>query len=166
MTSERRAPDTLPRRAVNPVIRGLTGFPLALAQIGAGLFGAAGAPARAQHRIAARFGRLAPASGRPGNLRSLGHGLAVLVPSLIGFFLAVVVVYLVWAGWLYPLRPDTFGYLSHPFTVDHGLDGSWGGPTLIGAWFIHAMSSLGMQLVCLAAITGLTRLQDNLTRRL
>ena len=74
---------------------------------------------------------------------------------LVAFPLAVLVVYLVWSGWLYPLRPDTVGALGHPFTADPLLAGAWGGPTLVGAWFVHAMAALGMQVVCMAVIRRL-----------
>lgn len=71
--------------------------------------------------------------------------LAALPPALL-------VAFLVWSGWLYPLRPDTIGTLGHPFTGDPGLAGAWGGPTLVGAWFVHAMVALGMQVICMALI--------------
>lgn len=84
-------------------------------------------------------------------------GLARRSPfaAVVAFPLAVLVVYLVWSGWLYPLRPDTIGALGHPFTADPHLAGAWGGPTLVGAWFVHAMAALGMQVVCLAVIRRL-----------
>jgi hypothetical protein len=75
--------------------------------------------------------------------------------SFAGFPLAVLVVYLVWSCWLYPLRPDAIGAIGHPFTADPLLRGAWGGPALIGAWFVHAMAALGMQVVCMAGIRRL-----------
>ena len=75
--------------------------------------------------------------------------------SVAAFPLAVLVVFLVWSGWLYPLRPDTLGALGHPFTADPLLHGAWGGPTLVGAWFVHVMVALGMQVVCMAMIRRL-----------
>lgn len=76
-------------------------------------------------------------------------------PALVALPLAVLVLYLVAAGWLYPLRPDSIGALGHPFTADPLFDGAWGGPTLVGAWVVHAMVALGLQVVCLAVIRGL-----------
>lgn len=76
-------------------------------------------------------------------------------PSLAAFPFAVLVVFLVWSSWLYPLRPDAFSAVGHPFTADHIFDGSWGGPTLVGAWFVHAMAALGLQVICMAVIRRL-----------
>jgi hypothetical protein len=64
----------------------------------------------------------------------------------------VLAIYLVFRGWLYPFWPDTIGALGHPFTADPGLDGAWGGPTLVGAWFVHAGIAAGLQVVCLLTI--------------
>jgi hypothetical protein len=75
--------------------------------------------------------------------------------SILAFPFAVLVVFLIWSGWLYPLRPDAIGTVGHPLTADPLLRGAWGGPSLIGAWFVHAMVALGMQVICMAAIRRL-----------
>jgi hypothetical protein len=75
--------------------------------------------------------------------------------SLLAFPFAVLVVFLVWSGWLYPLRPDSIGAIGHPFTPDPAFDGAWGGPTLVGAWLVHALVALGMQVICMAVIRRL-----------
>lgn len=67
----------------------------------------------------------------------------------------MLAAYLIVRGWLYPLWPDAIGALDHPFTADPGLDGAWGGPTLAGTWFVHAMLAIGMQVCCLAVIRAL-----------
>jgi hypothetical protein len=72
--------------------------------------------------------------------------------SVVAFPFAVLVVFLVWSSWLYPLRPDTIGSVGHPLTADPLLRDAWGGPTLVGAWFVHAMAALGIQVICMAAI--------------
>ncbi|MFC4852468.1 hypothetical protein [Actinophytocola glycyrrhizae] len=76
--------------------------------------------------------------------------------AIVAFPFAVLAVFLVWSGWLYPLRPDTVGALGHPFTADPLLSGAWGGPTLAGAWFVHAMIALGMQAGCVAVLRRLS----------
>lgn len=77
-------------------------------------------------------------------------------PSVfLAFPLAVLVVYLTWSGLLYPLRPDAIAGLAHPLTADAMFAGAWGGPTLVGAWFVHAMCALGTQVVCMASIRRL-----------
>ncbi len=79
------------------------------------------------------------------------------VAALVAFPLAVLVVFLVWSGWLYPLRPDAIGALGHPFTADPRFTGAWGGPALAGAWFVHALVALGMQVVCVGVLRRLPR---------
>jgi hypothetical protein len=80
-----------------------------------------------------------------------------LFRALVAWPFAVLALYLVARGWLYPLWPDTIGAIGHPFTADPGLTGAWGGPTLAGAWFEHAMVALGIQVACLAVIRALHR---------
>lgn len=71
---------------------------------------------------------------------------------------ALLAVYLVARGWCYPLWPDTIGALGHPFTDDPArLGGAWGGPTLAGAWAVHAAIALGVQAICLVAVQALYR---------
>lgn len=76
--------------------------------------------------------------------------------ALVAFPFAVLVLFLTWSGWLYPLRPDTLGAIGRPVTADPALAGAWGGPTLLGAWVVHAMVALGMQVICMAVIRRLT----------
>jgi hypothetical protein len=75
--------------------------------------------------------------------------------ALAAFPLAVLVVLLVWSSWLYPLRPDAIGAVGHPLTADPLLRNAWGGPTLVGAWIVHAMTALGIQVICMAVIRRL-----------
>jgi hypothetical protein len=72
----------------------------------------------------------------------------------LAFPFAVLAVFVTWSGWCYPLRPDAIGALGHPFTADARFSGAWGGPTLAGAWFVHAMCAFGMQVICMAVIRG------------
>ncbi|MFE2750491.1 hypothetical protein ACFXGA_00645 [Actinosynnema sp. NPDC059335] len=83
---------------------------------------------------------------RPGVARAV----VAAVPALLALYLAA-------RGRLYPLWPDTAGALGHPFTADPGLGGAWGGPTLAGAWLVHALIALGGQVLCLAALRALYR---------
>lgn len=75
--------------------------------------------------------------------------------TLAAFPFAVLVLFLVWSSWLYPLRPDAISAVTHPFTPDKLFDNAWGGPTLVGAWFVHAMAALGIQVTCMAVIRRL-----------
>lgn len=75
--------------------------------------------------------------------------------TVAAFPFAVLVLFLLWSAWLYPLRPDALPAVGHPFTADSLLSGAWGGPTLVGAWFVHVMAALGMQVICMAVIRRL-----------
>ena len=151
---------------VAPLARGLTGFPLVIATLAMGLVGAAAKPASTLRRLAHRFGRMTPPTSVPRNARACGYGLAVFVPALLAFILSLLFVFLVWSGWLYPLKPDLFAYWSIPFTPHPAFDNAWGGPTLVGAWFIHAMTAIGMQLLCLYVISRLHCVQNVVASRL
>lgn len=76
--------------------------------------------------------------------------------ALVAFAAAVLALMVALTGWLYPLRPDVIGALGHPFTADPLLANAWGGPTLVGAWVVHAIVALGIQVVCLAVIRALS----------
>ncbi len=78
--------------------------------------------------------------------------VGALPPSLVSFACGLMVVYLVLAGWLYPLRPDVISHIGHPLTATTGLDDAWGGPTLLGAWAVHALVALGLQALSLAIV--------------
>ncbi|MCR3720575.1 MULTISPECIES: hypothetical protein [Prauserella salsuginis group] len=71
--------------------------------------------------------------------------------SAVAVVAAVLIVYLILAGWLYPLRPDTIEHLAHPFADALGA-GTWGGPTFVGAWAVHAAIAVAMQLAALVVI--------------
>ncbi|HEV7626197.1 MAG TPA: hypothetical protein VGO89_06840 [Streptomyces sp.] len=40
---------------------------------------------------------------------------------------------------------------ARPLAPDHGFDGARGDPTPAGAWLVHAMTALGVHVVCFAA---------------
>lgn len=72
--------------------------------------------------------------------------------ALVATPFVLLALYLVARGWCYPLWPDTVGAIGHPFTADPLLSGAWGGPTLAGAWAVHALLALAMQAVCVGAL--------------
>ncbi|XVV07416.1 hypothetical protein ACQPW3_19365 [Actinosynnema sp. CA-248983] len=76
-----------------------------------------------------------------------GFGRAVLAAPLV-----LLASYLVVRGWFYPLWPDNVVALAHPFTADPALGGAWGGPTLAGAWAVHAALALVMQAACVLGL--------------
>ncbi len=145
---------------------GLVSLPLAIAAVPAALTGGAERAARRQVRNARRL-TAAPLDARPtGPGRVVAHTLAAFLPALISLLAALMMVYLVGAAFLYPLRPDTISAIGHPLTRDHALDGSWGGTTLAGAWLAHSIIGLGMELGSLLVLWATSNLQLRLTRRL
>lgn len=86
-------------------------------------------------------------------VRGLGIGRKVVHYglSVVTTLAALLTVYLIWAGWLYPLRPGAIEHLAHPFADSVGTD-SWGGPTLAGAWLVHAAIAVAMQAAALGVI--------------
>jgi hypothetical protein len=97
-------------------------------------------------------------SGRLTGSPTPSKRLLMFPVSLVSFVLAVVTVVTVWSGELYPLRPDVIGHLDHMFSAFPGGENAWGGPTVAGAWFVHATSGFGIQVLALSVIRGLTAL--------
>jgi hypothetical protein len=133
----------------------VTALPITVGSIVKMLRGDADGAARAQQRLFRRG-----AAGRPGGARLAGS----LVPASLSFVVVLFMVFTAWSGYLYPLRPDTIATAAHPFTPDARLAGSWGGTTLVGAWFIHASVVLAWHVVCLALLRLLARWQARLNR--
>ncbi|UOX87267.1 hypothetical protein MUY14_36945 [Amycolatopsis sp. FBCC-B4732] len=90
---------------------------------------------RARRRLARRWLGAEP---RPGGL----------LAAAASFPVALLVWYLVG-------RIATFGF----FWTEDGAAGSWGGPSLLGAWIVHFFCALGMAVVCLGLLRPLTRWQ-------
>jgi hypothetical protein len=143
---------------VNPLVFGLAALPLTLA---------------GQARRVARLRRQrldtarSPATSPPQGPGRAGLATALtLPPTLLSFLVALLILYLTWFGELYPLRPDVIAYLGDMFRPFPGGEDSWGGPTLVGAWIVHAMVAVGLQAAGLALIRGLGALCGRITRPL
>ncbi|AYG85113.1 hypothetical protein DWB77_07329 [Streptomyces hundungensis] len=54
--------------------------------------------------------------------------------------------------------------LGYPLRPDNDTSDSWGGPTMAGAWAVHATGGLGFLLVAPWVIKGFTTLQGRLVR--
>lgn len=85
-----------------------------------------------------------------GSQTSRVRRLVRIVTAVIALLAGLMIAYLIFAGWLYPLRPDTISALPTPLAPALG-PGTWGGPTLLGAWAVHALVALIIQ----AASVGL-----------
>ena len=140
-----------------PLLRGLTTLPLALATVLLAPLGLAGPVARAHYRLAIRF-----PVGVPRRRGVLG-ALATLPFGVIAFALTAIGVLTVYSGYLYFLRPDAISALTHPFTADPIFANAWGGPTLIGAWFIHSCVAFAIQTLAVVAIRGGLRVGERST---
>jgi hypothetical protein len=146
------------RWVVNPLVFGLVALPLTLAGQVQRV-----ARLRQQRLDAART----PAANPPPGPGRVGLATALTLPLvLVSFLVALLILYLAWFGELYPLRPDTIAYLGDMFGPFPGGEDSWGGPTLVGAWIIHAMVAVGLQAAGLALLRGLGGLCGRITRPL
>ncbi|MFC4494810.1 hypothetical protein ACFPA8_11765 [Streptomyces ovatisporus] len=165
----RRTPRHHLARAGRLAVRSALGFPLALAAVPMTLLGGSEPAARAQRAVLRRWGpgTLPEPYGRTGAARTLRHSAVVALPSAVCFALVTLSAAVVFSGYLYGFRPDaSYGSFGHPFTPDHAFDRAWGGPTLAGAWAVHALIAFGIHLVCLVTAGWLTGVQDRASVRL
>lgn len=163
---------------------GLLTVPLALASLALAAAGRGRAAAAWQQRLARRLAgqpASAPPPGHPGP-RVAGVALAGLATGLACWLLLQYLAVLMVANVAYPARayirftaPGAGNilpwntwldvHLVHgpsPWVNDHYT--AWGGPTLAGAWLVHAGLALLLVFPVLAwAIRGVTRLQARLT---
>jgi hypothetical protein len=156
------------RWVVDPTVRGLTGFPLAVAAVPAALLGGAAGIGRLQSRLVRRFAagtRVPAAAPSAGAGQVIAHSTLVLLPAAVSLAVVAMQLFCVYSGYLYPLRPDTIAALGHPFTPDpQVLSGAWGGPTLVGAWFVHACVAFGIQAIGAVLLHGLCAAQNRAAR--
>lgn len=118
------------------------------------------------HRTAARWQRglarryLGVRIGEPASTgtaaRTIVHTLLSLPISLGSLALGAYLWSIVPMNLAYPLRPGTMDSYQH----------SWGGPTLAGAWAVHAAGGLVMLWVAPWVARGAAALQERLARRL
>ena len=166
-----RASSRFKRMVTHPLRRALLGYPLAMAGLMLAPLGLAKLPVAAQRALAEGIGTVntRPKDRRTGYGRAVWFSLVSLLPATVAFVIAAVTVLLVFTGYLYPVYvllfdADGFGYLLAPFSAQPGLEGAWGGPTLVGAWFVHAGIAVPSQAAGLALCFGYSRLQDALVR--
>lgn len=85
--------------------------------------------------------------------RALPHSVLSGVVGLLAWFLAFLAVLGSIRGLLYPL-------------VGGEYSNAWGGPTLAGAWAVHALIALVLAPVIVAVIAALGVFQDRLRSRM
>jgi Putative sensor len=136
----------------------LLALPVSLVSVPLALLGGYGAAARLQRGLARRY--LALRIDRPAPPdsagRALAHAVLSLPLSLASLALTVYLWSLVPANLAYPLRPGT---------MDSYQD-SWGGPTLAGAWAVHAAGGVVFLFATPWVVKAATWLQGWLARRL
>lgn len=105
------------------------------------------------------------AGGRPSPTRVVLHSVLVFLPATLAFLIVAVQFFTAWSGYLYPLRPDTIAALGHPLTPDRQvLPEAWGGPTLMGAWAVHACVAFGLQSLGVGLLLALCTCQNSIAR--
>jgi len=136
----------------------LLALPASLAFLPLALLGGYRAVARWQSALTHRW--LVPCTGEPAARDTAGR---VIVHAVLGLPLNLASVVLTGYLWLlvpinvaYPLRPGTMDTYQH----------SWGGPSLAGAWALHAAGGVAALFLTPWVVQGLTWLQARLTRGL
>lgn len=106
-------------------------------------------------RLAERRGLDLPRLRRPSRALVAAHGLVSVIHGLLSWFLLAL--------WLMAVvRGPFFGLVERgPFGP-----GTWGGPTLAGAWAVHAAVALPVIVLIPLALWGICSLHTALTRSL
>jgi hypothetical protein len=126
-------------------------LPVSLVSLPLALLGGHQAAARLQRGLARRYLALRidePAPGRTAG-RVVAHALLGLPVNLVSLALTAYLWSLVPTNLAYPLRPGTMDSYQH----------SWGGPTLAGAWAVHAAGGLVLLFATPWIVRGITWLQ-------
>ncbi|MGK8522499.1 hypothetical protein ACRS6B_13495 [Nocardia asteroides] len=87
-------------------------------------------------------------------IRSVSHSVLSGAVGLLAVFLAFLAGIAAFRGICYPL------------VAGDDLDGAWGGPTMAGAWAVHAALGVGLLPVWLLLLAALGAFQLRLTRAL
>lgn len=136
----------------------LLALPVGLVFVPLALLGRYQAAARLQRGLARKY--LALDIDEPALRERAGRVLAHAVLSqplnLASLALTLYLWLLVPANLAYPLRPGTMDSYQH----------SWGGPSLAGAWAVHAAGGVVFLFVIPWIVKAVTSLQGRLARRL
>jgi len=136
----------------------LFALPVSLVSVPFALLGGYRTAARLQRGLARRYLALRidePASRRTAG-RVIAHAVLSLPLNLVSLVLTAYLWSLVPMNLAYPLRPGALDAYQH----------AWGGPTLAGAWAVHAAGGLVFLFVTPWIVKAVTWLQSRLARRL
>jgi hypothetical protein len=132
----------------------LVALPVGLACLLLAVCGRSAAAASVQRRLAGSLLRVPDEDSGVGSGRVAAHALLSLPVNAVALALSLYV----WVGVVYnlgyPLRPDV-----SPRT-------DWGGPSLAGAWAVHAAGGLVFLAVSPLILRAFTRVQGTLVRRM
>lgn len=93
-------------------------------------------------------------SGAPGSRRTALHTVLGAALGLLAWFLVFLAGLALFRG------------LAYPLVGDNDLENSWGGPTLAGAWAVHAALAVLLQPVTALLLADVGVLQLRLADRL
>ncbi len=163
-TSPQAIPPVDHRSALGRAVRGLAcrvGYdlgvlPVAMAGLGAVLIGDYGRAVRWQReRVRRLLGPGYAVGDAPaGPARAAVHGVLGVGLGLLGWFLVFLVLFTMARGPFYGL------------VVDGPYTDAWGGPSLIGAWTVHALVWLALLPIGFGLWWGLASVHGRLTARL
>jgi hypothetical protein len=136
----------------------LLAVPVGVVSVPLALLGRYREAARLQRDLARRdLGlRMDQPSRRDTAGRVLAHALLGLALNAISLALTAYLWFVVPMNLAYPLRPGLSG----------SYQDSWGGPTLAGAWAVHAAGGLAILFAIPWVVKGTAALQGRLARRL
>ncbi|MEO7837017.1 MAG: hypothetical protein ABIS21_05195 [Acidimicrobiales bacterium] len=136
------------------VLFALESVPLAVGGLGEAMMGHHREAADRQRRLAGRLLGM-PFDAQPGGdrwARVFGHAILSLPLGVLGWIILALMV------------PNSLRNLAYPFFAGD-YSHSWGGPTLAGAWAVHAGLVLVMLPGWIWLLRGLTHLQGALAGR-
>ena len=141
-----------------PTFYVLLALPVSLVSVSLVSLGRYRAAARLQRDLARRYLalRIDEPAPREGAGRVLAHTVLSLPINLVALALTGYLWSLVPANLAYPLRPGTMDSYQH----------SWGGPSLAGAWAVHAAAGLVLLFATPWVVKAVASVQGRLARRL
>jgi hypothetical protein len=89
----------------------------------------------------------------PSTVRAILHSVLAVTVGLLTLFVAFLAILAAVRG------------IAYPVIAGGDYENSWGGPTLAGAWAVHALLGVGLLPAWLALVAGLGALQVRLIRQ-
>ncbi|WP_307817295.1 hypothetical protein [Nocardia acididurans] len=112
------------------------------------------APTKVRARMTRRAFQRPFALAAPGPVRAIAHTVLAASVGWVAWFVVFLAAVAAFRGVAYPL------------VAADGYENSWGGPTLAGAWAVHAALGVGLLPIWGVLLAGLGMVQLRLTQRL